>query len=95
MEREGQEFQLSSVDQALMDELSNRVRECYEEMSKIASRAVEDREGVSREFWAGAVTAGEKTDGPLHDEEVCWPAGAHREVCYKKNGGTIFLRRRS
>lgn len=44
MQKNRQEYQLTSVDQALMDELTGRVRDCYRQMTEIALRAMEDGE---------------------------------------------------
>ncbi len=45
MQENRQEYQLSSIDQALMDELAGRVRDCYRQMTDIALRAIGDTEG--------------------------------------------------
>ncbi|WP_188431627.1 hypothetical protein [Kroppenstedtia guangzhouensis] len=88
MQERRQEYQLTSVDQALMDELAGRVRDCYRQMTEIALRAMEDgRESEHRD-----ISAAEGETDPFHDEEVRWWMGPGRELCYRKDGGKVIVR---
>ncbi|MDA8352717.1 MAG: hypothetical protein M0Z65_05905 [Firmicutes bacterium] len=84
MQENRQEFQLTSVDQALMDELAGRVRECYREMTEIAMRAMNE-ESIGDE-------SGADGKNPFHDEEIRWWMGPGRELCYRKDGGKVEVR---
>ncbi|MFD1409148.1 hypothetical protein ACFQ49_13510 [Kroppenstedtia eburnea] len=88
MQKNRQEYQLTSVDQALMDELTGRVRDCYRQMTEIALRAMEDG-GVAERRDVSAV---EGEPDPFHDEEVRWWMGPCRELCYRKDGGKVIVR---
>ncbi|MFC4076145.1 hypothetical protein [Salinithrix halophila] len=101
MQGNQREYQLSSVDQALMDELTNRVRECYEEMTRISTRVISSESLADTEFSrpVGEVLEEaqgymERTSESFHDQEVCWPAGPDQEMCYKKSGGKVMIRPR-
>ncbi|MGF7087825.1 hypothetical protein JOD24_001662 [Kroppenstedtia sanguinis] len=87
MQENRQEYQLSSIDQALMDELAGRVRDCYRQMTDIALRAIGDTEEAG-----SGVSAGEGEPDPFHDEEVRWWMGPGQELCYRKDGGKVILR---
>lgn len=88
MQKNRQEYQLTSVDQALMDELTGRVRDCYRQMTEIALRAMEDGGEAERRD----VSTAEGEPDPFHDEEVRWWMGPGRELCYRKDGGKVIVR---
>ncbi|PTX61772.1 hypothetical protein C8P63_10624 [Melghirimyces profundicolus] len=85
------QYQLTSIDQALMDELVGRVRDCYRQMTEIAMRAMNEDPGADM---TKGNAAGSPDDGadPFHDEEVRWWMGPGQELCYRKNGGKVEVR---
>lgn len=90
MMQEGrQEYQLTSVDQALMDELAGQVRDCYRQMTEIALRAMD--EGGEADLTQVVSGADGKSADPLHDEEVRWWMGPGQELCYRKDGGKVII----
>lgn len=90
MQDKRQEYQLTSVDQALMDELAGRVRDCYRQMTEIALRAMDEEAEAYRTRDVSGVE-GNQAD-PFHDEEVRWWMGPGRELCYRKDGGQVIIR---
>ncbi|SFS65124.1 hypothetical protein [Marininema halotolerans] len=99
MQGNPEQFQLSSVDQALMDDLTNRVRECYQEMTRIAMRTMNGHFLSDTEFSRSLDEVLSDTqihlDGtadPFHDAEICWPTGEGHRLCYQKGGGKVVLR---
>ncbi|GGE13766.1 hypothetical protein GCM10011571_14030 [Marinithermofilum abyssi] len=92
-----QEYQLTSIHQAKMDELANRVRECYQEMAAIAEQVIGAHPAdveMGQSLGTAATDRGRSQD-PFHDEEVCWGAGPQTKVCYRKDGGKLVIERES
>ncbi|SDX02783.1 hypothetical protein SAMN05444487_10924 [Marininema mesophilum] len=99
MQGNQEQFQLSSIDQALMDDLTNRVRECYQEMTRIGMQTINGHSLADTEFSRSldevlndTQTHLNGTADPFHDAEICWPTGQNHVMCYQKGGGKIMIR---